>query len=149
MIRYALRCSEGHGFESWFQSAAGFDGLQGAGHLTCPVCGRADVVKAVMAPAVATDNARLSAAPRPDAGRAEGAGADPDRAAALEKLRRHIEDNSEYVGLEFVSEARRIHAGDAPERAIYGEARPDEARRLIEEGVPVAPLPFIPQRRVN
>lgn len=133
MIRYALSCPDGHSFDSWFQSAAAFDTLQAAGHLACPVCGRSGVAKSVMAPAVASE------APRPDM----------DREVALAKLRRHVEENSEYVGMEFVSEARRIHDGDAPERSIYGEAKPDEARRLIEDGVPVAPLPFMPQRKVN
>ena len=137
MIRYALNCPDGHGFDSWFQSAAAFDSLQGAGHLACPICGRSEVAKSVMAPAVAQE--RRADAPRPGL----------EREVALARLRRHVEENSEYVGMEFVSEARRIHDGDAPERSIYGEARPDEARRLIEDGVPVAPLPFVPQRKVN
>jgi hypothetical protein len=64
-------------------------------------------------------------------------------------LRRHIESTSDYVGLNFAAEARRMHAGDAPERPIYGETRGDEARKLIEEGVPVAPLPFLPTRKTN
>lgn len=64
-------------------------------------------------------------------------------------MRKQVEENSEYVGMNFVAEARRIHDGDAPERSIYGEAKPDEARRLIEDGVPVAPLPFMPARKVN
>jgi hypothetical protein len=137
MIRYALSCPEGHSFDSWFQSAAAFDGLQGAGQLTCPVCGSAKVAKSVMAPAVAPSGGADLSQPA------------NEREAALARLRRHVEENSEYVGMEFVSEARRIHEGDAPERSIHGEARPDEARRLIEEGVPVAPLPFMPQRKVN
>jgi hypothetical protein len=69
--------------------------------------------------------------------------------AAIAELRRQIEANSEYVGMNFVTEARRIHSGDAPERAIHGEARPEEARQMIEEGLPVAPLPFLPARKVN
>ncbi len=69
--------------------------------------------------------------------------------AALAALRKQVEENSDYVGLNFAQEARAIHDGDAPARAIYGEARPDEARRLIEDGVPVAPLPFIPARKTN
>jgi hypothetical protein len=71
------------------------------------------------------------------------------REAALAELRRRIEENSEYVGMNFAAEARRIHDGDAPERSIYGEAKPDEAKRLIEDGVPVAPLPFLPKARAN
>lgn len=64
-------------------------------------------------------------------------------------MRRHVEQTSEYVGLNFVAEARRMHLGDSPERPIYGEAKLDEAKRLIEDGVPVAPLPFMPARKVN
>ena len=142
MIRYALSCPTGHGFESWFQSAAAFDSLQGAGHLSCPVCGSAEVAKSVMAPSVAPGRGEMQRG-----GELSQPGS--EREAALIKLRRHVAENSEYVGMEFVSEARRIHDGDAPERSIYGEARPDEARRLIEDGVPVAPLPFLPQRKVN
>jgi hypothetical protein len=69
--------------------------------------------------------------------------------AKLAALRRQIEANSDYVGMNFVTEARRIHAGEAPDRAIHGEARPDEARQMIEDGLPVAPLPFLPGRKVN
>ena len=137
MIRYALRCDSDHGFESWFGSAEAYDRLQAAGHVACPDCGSTRVDKALMAPNVTPSRQKALSAP-----------ADP-REAALAELRRRIEENSEYVGLEFASEARRIHAGDAPERAIYGEAKAEEALRLIEEGVPVAPLPFLPKARAN
>ncbi|MGL5008851.1 MAG: DUF1178 family protein, partial [Paracoccaceae bacterium] len=68
---------------------------------------------------------------------------------ALAALRAKVEAESDYVGPNFAAEARAIHAGDAPERAIYGEARFEEAKALIEDGVPVAPLPFIPTRKAN
>jgi hypothetical protein len=67
----------------------------------------------------------------------------------LAELRRKIEQNSDYVGMNFAKEARAMHDGTAPERAIYGEARPEEARKLLEDGIPVAPLPFIPGRKTN
>ena len=138
MIRYALRCDSDHGFESWFGSAEAYDRLRAAGHVSCPDCGSTAVEKALMAPSVApTRNRDALAAPK-----------DP-REAALAELRRRVEENSEYVGLEFAAEARRIHAGDAPERSIYGEAKLDDARRLLEDGVPVAPLPFLPKARAN
>ncbi|MBD3765289.1 MAG: DUF1178 family protein, partial [Rhodobacterales bacterium] len=69
--------------------------------------------------------------------------------AALAALRRQIEETSDYVGLNFAAEARAMHTGETPARPIWGEARPDEARALIDEGVPVAPLPFVPPRRTN
>lgn len=143
MIRYSLHCSEDHRFDSWFQSADAFEALAGAGHLSCPVCGSIRVDKALMAPAVQPARATAGVV-RPDL----QAPADP-REAALAALRREIEENADYVGGNFVAEARAMHEGTLPERAIYGEARLDEARKLLEEGVPVAPLPFLPMRKVN
>lgn len=141
MIRYSLKCAAGHAFESWFQGAEAFASLQGAGQLACPVCGDRKVEKELMAPAVRPAR-QAEAAPslRDPASEVE---------AAIAALRRQIEENSEYVGVNFAAEARRIHAGDAPERAIHGEAKLDDARQMIEEGLPVAPLPFLPQRKVN
>ena len=144
MIRYTLRCDAEHSFESWFQSADAFDSLAAAGHVACPVCGSAEVGKTLMAPAV-----------RPARKGAEAPAEKPLSTPASEieeafvALRRQIEENSEYVGMNFVSEARRIHAGEAPERSIHGEAKFEEARRLLEDGMPVAPLPFLPTRKVN
>lgn len=144
MIRYALKCHEGHGFESWFKSAAAYDALAAGGHVTCPLCGSAKVEKSLMAPAVQPARNAPPDAPRPTL----TAPANPVE-EALAALRRQVEENSEYVGMNFATEARRMHAGDAPERAIHGEARPDEAKKLIEDGVPVAPLPFLPARKRN
>lgn len=141
MIRYTLKCPDGHGFESWFASAEAYDTLRAAGHVACPDCGSERVEKSLMAPRV---QASRSAAPKPSLSTPK----DP-REVAMAKLRREIEEKSDYVGLNFAAEARAIHDGDAPARSIHGEARPDEARRLIEDGVPVAPLPFIPRSRTN
>ena len=140
MIRYALSCKEGHAFESWFKSASAFDGLAAAGHVSCPVFVTAEVTKSLMAPAVARAAKPAAANLTEPANPLE---------EAMRALRRQVEENSEYVGVNFVTEARRMHQGDAPERAIYGEARPEEAKRLIEDGVPIAPLPFFPARKTN
>jgi hypothetical protein len=142
MIHYALRCSNGHLFDSWFKSVAAFDALAVAGRVSCPSCGIAAVEKAPMAPAVV--GARVGSPAEPDP-----APSAVDGARAIAALRRQVEENSDYVGLNFAAEARRIHAGEAPERSIYGESRPDEARALLAEGVPVAPLPFVPRRKTN
>ncbi len=139
MIRYTLKCSDDHEFDSWFQSADAFDRLLGAGHVSCAVCGSSEVEKVLMAPAVRP--ARKTAAPL-------HAPTNPAE-EALAKMRRAIEENSDYVGMNFAAEARAIHAGEAPERSIYGEARADEAKKLIEDGVPVAPLPFLPRTKAN
>lgn len=145
MIRYTLKCAAGHGFESWFKDAAGFAALQAAGQVLCPVCGSAEVEKELMAPAVRpARKAEAAVAARPDLSAPAS-----DLEEKIAALRRQVEANSEYVGMNFAAEARKIHAGDAPERAIHGEAKPDEARAMIEEGLPVAPLPFLPARKVN
>jgi len=145
MIRFSLRCSNDHRFDSWFASGAAFDSLRTAGLLTCPDCGDTVVEKALMAPPVKT------AAPQDAAGRGvalSGPPGDPAH-AALAELRRLIEANADDVGRNFVDEARAIHEGVKPARSIYGQARPDQARRLIEDGVPIAPLPFRPKSRAN
>ncbi|MGL4320577.1 MAG: DUF1178 family protein [Paracoccaceae bacterium] len=137
MIRYDLKCEKDHQFDGWFGSAAGFDNMLAAGQVTCVVCGSAQVAKLLMAPAVTSGVASSLTAPRNTAEH------------ALAAMRKKVETESEYVGLNFATEARAIHAGDAPERAIYGEAKFEEAKALIEDGVPVAPLPFTPTRKAN
>lgn len=145
MIRYALKCAKAHEFESWFQSAAAYDSLRLAGHVMCPTCGDGSIEKVLMAPAVrpARNAGDLTNTPP----RLDQPNTDIEK--ALAELRAKVEANSDYVGDGFAAEARRIHAGEAPERAIYGEAKPEEARKLIEDGVPVAPLPFLPKRKAN
>ena len=139
MIRYALKCNDEHGFESWFQSAEAYEELRAGGLVACPDCGSTDVDKAIMAPRVRPSRKASQAAPAIPA----------DKQAILKKLKDKIEKNSDYVGTNFAHEARAIHDGTAPERAIYGEARFDEAKKLIDDGIPVAPLPFVPSRKVS
>lgn len=144
MINYSLRCSNAHGFDSWFQSASAYETLQRSGQISCPICGDAKIEKTLMAPAVrpARNAAEPAAKPRLNEPTTE-------LEAAMAELRRQVEANSEYVGLNFAAEARRMHDGDIDQRAIYGEAKPEDARALIEDGVPVAPLPFMPPRKAN
>ena len=158
MIRYALNCDKDHGFESWFQSAAAFERLQATGMLACSVCGSTKVEKSLMAPTVRLGRKAQAAVPTPKPKPEPPSAPDATRPLAtpstqleiaLRALRAEVEANSEYVGADFAAQARAIHDGDAPERAIYGEARGDEARALIEDGVPVAPLPFTPRRKAN
>ena len=150
MIRYTLKCSEGHRFESWFQSADAFDTLQAKGLVSCSICGGVEVSKAMMAPPVpkkgrnaetSSEEARpLSAPVSEPASEAE---------VMMRKMRDHVEKNSTYVGGSFAREARAMHLGDAPERAIHGEANAKEAKALIEDGVPILPLPGPPPEKAN
>lgn len=132
MIRYALQCDGDHAFEAWFRSSNDYDEQAQAGTIECPVCSSHRVSKAVMAPNIAKS------------GRAHAAetGVTPEQMAKMmAALRRHVEDNADYVGDKFAEEARRIHYGEADKRDIYGETTLDEARELIGEGVPVTPIP--------
>jgi len=149
MIRFLLKCDKDHRFESWFASNAAFAQLQASGHLSCAICGSATVEKALMAPAVATTAAKPAPTDTPAPKIQSMAVPDPQLAARLQALRDHVEANSSYVGSEFVKQAREMHLGDLPERPIHGEARIDEARALLEDGIPVAPLPFLPTRKTN
>lgn len=131
MIRYALKCDNAHQFDSWFGSSGDYDRLREGGLVACAVCGSSAVEKELMAPGVKTAAAAgaLSAPASP----AE---------QALRALRKKIEAQADNVGRDFAKEARRIHEGTAEQRSIIGEARPAEARALIEDGIPVAPLPW-------
>ena len=154
MIRYALKCAEGHGFDSWFQSAAAFDDLAERGLLSCGVCGSSDVTKAIMAPRVAQsdgDSHQIAHNLPVPSTPSTGALSAPDGKLQemIQAMRKHVEENSTYVGKNFVKEARAIHDGTAPERMIHGEAAPEEAKALVEDGVQIAPLPFLPKSKVN
>ncbi|MEM9552134.1 MAG: DUF1178 family protein [Pseudomonadota bacterium] len=142
MIQYALKCHKGHKFDSWFQSADAYEKLSKTGMVCCVVCGSDRVEKDMMTPRVTSSRKGAEKVP---------ALSEPENPLQekLAKLRNHIEANSDYVGTNFASEARAMHSGDQPERAIHGEARPDEAKALIEDGIPVAPLPFLPTRKAN
>ena len=150
MIRYALRCEDGHEFEGWFSDAAGFDGLRARGLVECTTCGSTQVDRALMAPRVRPARSQ-AAAPTPPVARTP-APKDPDAVAmAIARMRAEVEKTSDYVGKSFAAEARAIHEGRS-ERAsgsIWGEASPKEARALAEDGIPVMPLPFGPREKQN
>lgn len=132
MIRYQLVCPKDHSFEGWFRDSAAYDAQAKKGLLVCPTCNSKKIKKAPMAPAIAKQ-AEQSAA----------------QAKAMREwvtnIRKDVEKNTEYVGEKFPDEARAIHYGDAKERQIYGEATLDDAKELIEEGIPVAPIPSLPR----
>lgn len=134
MIKYALACEHGHDFEGWFGASADFDDQAARGLLDCPVCGSKAVRKQIMSPAIGGTKAQNS-----------GAGLPPEARQmmmeAMGKVRAHVEENFDYVGDTFAREARDIHEGKSEERGIYGEASPAEVKALVEDGVPVAPLP--------
>ncbi len=138
MIRYNLKCAHAHEFEAWFRSSAAYDEQRKAGQVGCAVCGASEVEKAVMAPALMTPAASPAPSPEPSLSKP----ATPAE-AALAALRRKIETTSDYVGREFATEARRIHDSEGARRAIWGEASLEDARALKDDGIPVAPIPWM------
>jgi hypothetical protein len=140
MIKYALRCASGHDFESWFRDSAAFDALVTARQVACSVCGDARVEKTLMAPAVAGGKKKDREAEAPLSA------PETPAEAALKLLREHLRKNSDYVGREFADEARRIHVGESERRSIWGEATTEDAKALTDEGIPVAPIPFMSRR---
>jgi hypothetical protein len=132
MILFDLRCKDGHAFEAWFRDGAAYEDQAAAGDLACPVCGSAQVSKALMAPAV---NSR----PKPDPATAAEA------MRLWRKVQNHIEKNFDHVGPRFAEEARKIHLGEAEKRSIYGQATKAEAKELRDEGIDVSQIPWLPR----
>jgi hypothetical protein len=154
MIRYALVCDNEHDFEGWFKDSASFDKQVKAKVVSCPSCGSTMVSKALMAPAVRSSKKKAAQAVVDTSEAAESAEAVPmatanpshaELIATLRKLKKHVVDNSEYVGERFPEEARKIHYEESEARSIYGEASLEDAKKLLEEGVDLAPLPVLPE----
>ncbi len=166
MIKYALICDQGHTFESWFSNAEGYETQVKRGFVECPSCQTKQVKKAVMAPSVSTSRRKeairaQAAGIEAEAMQAQAAtpapaGSAPAQPVALldesqqalramvRELHEKLTENSTDVGDRFTTEARDMQSGDAPVRAIHGRATLEEARALVEEGVPVMPLPTLP-----
>lgn len=153
MIRYTLLCSEEHSFESWFRDSDAFDALSGAGQVACPTCGSVSVRKALMAPSLVTSR-RKAGRPRsipgqdvavsPPAPVPVASDEGRERRATLRELHRRMTAGATDVGRRFANEARAIHEGAAPERAIYGQATHEEVGSLLEDGIPLLPMPPSP-----
>jgi hypothetical protein len=159
MIKYALVCENGHGFESWFPDSEGYETQAKRGFVECPQCGSTKVQKALMAPAVSTSKRRARNdaidAPKP----AAPAPAEPPKPVAIldekqralreaiRELHAKITETTVDVGAQFSDEARRMHQGETPTRAIRGQASIAEAKELWEEGIPVMPIPPLPDER--
>ncbi len=147
MIRYTLRCSKGHAFETWFRGMDDYDRAVKAGEAACPVCGDTKVEKALMAPAVSGTKKSTEGGKTE---RVKLAAPDPRQQAmreAIKALRKQVTENADYVGDKFAEEARKIHYSEVEARGIYGEATGDEAQALADEGIDFLPLPSLPEDR--
>ena len=141
MINYTLKCDQNHTFDSWFKSAEAFEMLVKKSMVVCSECGSTKITKAIMAPSVSTSRQKDNKPP------------ELEKKSKLKndilELKKKIEANSEYVGNNFADEARSMYLGETPERSIYGEAKADDAKKLIDDGIPVMPLPFLPAKKAN
>jgi len=156
VIHYSLVCHKGHNFESWFASSAAYDKQAKRGLISCPLCGSAKVEKAIMAPrlarkdkstsivAPAVESAPSSEAPTPVAMISPQ---EKEFRAKLKELRDHLTANADNVGKKFPEEARKMHYGEIEHRSIFGEASPQDAKELHEEGIEFHPLPVLPDER--
>jgi len=140
-----LQCSQAHAFEGWFSSEGDFQDQLARGLLECPLCGDKAVVKLPSAPRLNLSGADGAPAGEPagQGGQAEVAALPPAAMqAAWLHLARQVMAHTEDVGERFAEEARRIHYGEADERAIRGQATPRQTRELLDEGIAVLPLPL-------
>ncbi len=148
MIRYDLVCDKGHEFDGWFSDSAGYDAQRERGLVECAYCGSAKVDKQIMAPRIgAKSNAKADASPQAMMTPPPGP-VDPRMHAMMtmmREMRKHIESNAENVGDKFAEEARKQHYNEVEKRGIYGNATPDDARSLLDEGIEVYPLPVLPE----
>ena len=142
MIVFDVSCSNEHVFEGWFKDTGSFDEQVEAGVVACPVCGDATVRKALMAPNVAGTRKGKEDAGPPNAVMDAADGKLGEFVEALHELKKHVEENSDNVGDKFPEEARKIHYGEAEARSIHGEATPDEAAELLDEGVDFHRIPW-------
>lgn len=141
MISFNLICKNDHEFEGWFPNSAGFEEQHGKKRIECPVCGSRKVERALSAPNISTGESR-------DASRREKMlKAAEEKKVMMAKMRSFVKDNCDYVGSNFAEEARKIHYGETDERGIYGESTIDEAKELAEEGIPVAPIPWMEENK--
>lgn len=148
MIHYDLRCRAAHQFDAWFRDSAAFDEQSAGGLLECPVCGERQVSRAMMAPAI--PRKRQLAAPAAPPSPAAPTAVTPQHLpahvrATLQRIRAEVERNCDYVGEKFAAEARRIHDGDAEARGIYGEATPEQAQALADDGIEIGQIPWLPR----
>ena len=140
MIKYKLQCKNLHQFESWFSSSDAYERLNKEKLLSCEICGSNSISKSLMSPSVnSKENKTLKEVLKPNPNKEQ---------IILKELKKEIEKNCEYVGENFEKEARAIHFGDSPKRSIYGETTLNEAKSLYEDGIPIAPLPWI-DRKTN
>ena len=157
MILYKLNCGKRHEFDSWFRDSKAFERQAARGLSACPSCGDTKIERALMAPRISkagsSKKAVVQGGPPPGMQTPAVPGAmhamvpdmPAEMRAALQQMRKKVEENCDYVGENFAEEARKIHYGETDPRAIYGEASDAEAEALNEEGIEFNRIPWLPR----
>ena len=139
MIKYSLECNQSHTFDAWFSDSLNFEKQNKNNQISCPNCSSLKIKKSIMAPSIPSKNYKSNLLNEKK-----------DKVeVVLSKVRKHVEDNFDYVGDKFADEARSMHNGEKEEREIYGETTIEDAVDLIEEGVNVKPMPGVDPKLKN
>ena len=130
MIKYSLECNQSHTFDAWFSDSLNFEKQNKNNQISCPNCSSLKIKKSIMAPSIPSKNYK-----------SDLLNEKKDKVeVVLSKVRKHVEDNFDYVGDKFADEARSMHYGEKEERKIYGETTIEDAVDLIEEGINIKPM---------
>ncbi len=149
MISFNLKCSNSHEFEGWFSSSDDFERQCKEGLVSCPICDDTSISKALMTPNLGTGSSLETTPNAPD----DAAPSSPQKQgqfyggksyAVLRALKKKIEAECDFVGDRFAEEARKIHYGESAVRGIYGQSSPEDAEALEDEGIEIAPIPWLP-----
>jgi|TARA_B110000444_G_C18691392_1_gene524456 hypothetical protein len=139
MIKYSLKCDKDHSFEAWFSDSLNFEKQNKKKLISCPSCSSLEITKNIMAPNISSKKKNSNKINQKK-----------DKVEmVLNKVRKHVENNFDYVGDKFADEARSMHYGEKEEREIYGETTIEDAVELIEEGVNVQPMPGVNPKLKN
>ena len=132
MIKYSLRCDSDHVFEAWFSDSESFEKQNKKNLISCLTCSSTKIKKDIMAPRISSGKQKTNRLNQKK-----------DKVEMiLNKVRKHVESNFDYVGDKFADEARAIHYGETKKRNIYGEATHSEVSDLVEEDIPISSIPW-------
>ena len=138
MIKYNLICKKCDlSFYSWFASSKEFDKLNKKKLINCHSCGSLEVEKNLMAPKLINKTLNYKDEKK-----------DLFKYQKIKKklidYQKFIKNNFDYVGENFVYEARSIHYNKKKrDKGIYGTASKEDLKELNEEGIETELIPWI------
>ena len=136
MIKYNLKCSNNHEFESWFADSSEFEKLNKKKLLECIYCPSKKIKKSIMAP-------MLSVAKKDKENLKKIDKIFRDNKDNLIRIRNYIEENFEFVGKNFSKKVREVYYDKKNNKKIYGTATSKERQDLAEEGIDLISIPWI------